>query len=117
MGKSNIAPGKKRHMLTLTESYVKRFQNLCRDIGLPPATLSNALDDSLKVLVDSMEMARKGGRFTVTDMFTMVGQQMELLQTEGMENGNKGRNAKVGKTISEVGSKAGATKKRKVQKA
>jgi hypothetical protein len=85
MAKSIIAPGKKRVMVTLTESVVLRFQTICRETGLPSGTLSNTVDDFLKGMVDVLETARKAGRFTISDMFIMMAKQLEL--SEGA-NGN-----------------------------
>lgn len=75
-----VGPGKKRVTVTLTESVVTRFQTICKETNLPPATLSRAIDDFLKGIVDVLETARARGRFTIRDMFEMMGKQMELLQ-------------------------------------
>jgi hypothetical protein len=94
MAKAIIGPGKKRHTLTLTETVVVRFQNICRETGLPPATLSNAVDDFLKGIVDVLETARRSGRFTLSDMFNMMGKQMELLPMEEKQGAKSSQKAK-----------------------
>jgi hypothetical protein len=97
MAHSGVGPGKKRITITVTESVVTRFQTICKETNLPPATLSRSIDDFLKGIVDVLETARSRGRFTIRDMFTMMGEQMELIQegkndvkqtskTKGVEN-------------------------------
>jgi hypothetical protein len=75
-----VGPGKKRVTVTLTESVVTRFQTICKEMNLPPATLSRAIDDFLKEIVDVLETARSRGRFTIRDMFEMMGKRLELIQ-------------------------------------
>lgn len=94
-----VGPGKMRVTLTLTESVVTRFRTICKETNLPPATMSRAIDDFLKGMVDVLETARSRGRFTIRDMFTMMGEQMELTQ-EGKESAKSTQKAKsVGKRV------------------
>ena len=85
------AKGKKRHMLTLTSENVKRFQDTCKEIGLPNSTLSNVIDDMLRDLNKVVDKARANGGYTIRDMFNMIGEQMELLQEEERKNEPKAR--------------------------
>jgi len=82
MAQAIVGPGKKRIMITVTESVVTRFQTICKETNLPPATLSRAIDDFLKGMVDVLEIARSRGRFTIRDMFTMMGEQMQLIEED-----------------------------------
>jgi len=82
MAQAIVGPGKKRITITVTESVVTRFQTICKETNLPPATLSRAIDDFLKGIVDVLETARRSGKFTISDMFNMMGKQMELLPEE-----------------------------------
>lgn len=76
---------KKRHMLTLTQSNVERFQTLAKEVGLPPATLSRAVDDFLRDIVEVMSRAKAAGSFTLRDVFAFMGDQLELLGKESHE--------------------------------
>lgn len=82
-------PGKKRIMITVTESVVTRFQTICKETNLPPATLSRAIDDFLKGIVDVLETARRSGKFTISDMFNMMGKRLELAEMEEVKNVQK----------------------------
>lgn len=82
MAQTVLGPGKKRISITVTESVVTRFQTICKEGNLPPATLSRSIDDFLKGMVDVLERARKAGKFTISDWFALMGEQMELLQEE-----------------------------------
>jgi len=85
MAQTVLGPGKKRISITVTESVVTRFQTICKETNLPPATLSRAIDDFLKGIVDVLETARRSGKFTISDMFNMMGKQMELLEMEELK--------------------------------
>jgi len=111
MGKRIMKADKKRHMITLTESVVVRFQEQCKAYQLPPATMSIALDDALKILVETME--QKGANLQVRDLFTMREKQLDLIKAEVKENGNKSRNAKVGSNVFADGRKAKTAGKKK----
>lgn len=78
-----IALGKKRYQVTLTPSVVERFQTLARDIGLPPSVMSAACEDALKGISDVFQTAKEKGSFELSDLYRLMGQQMELLENEG----------------------------------
>lgn len=68
---------KKRYNLTLTQENVEKFQALCKQGGLPPVTLSLAVDDFLRDIAPVMEKATETGKFSVVDFFQFLGQQVE----------------------------------------
>lgn len=81
MGKKDgIAAGKKRVMVTLTEAHVTKLQRIFREGGLPPGTLSTAVDDFIKGLIKVIEGLKGKETFTVADYFQLAGEQLELLQ-------------------------------------
>lgn len=87
MAKPWLAAGKKRYSVTLTEANVSRFQALCDEIGLPNSTLSSACDDVVKNLTEQWEVVaekkRNGGTYGISDLFTLMGQQLgNLFETE-----------------------------------
>jgi hypothetical protein len=51
--------------------------------------MSNTVDDVLKELVETLESAIKKGRFTMADMFKMMGKQMQLLEDENGKSAPK----------------------------
>lgn len=73
----------KRYMFTLTQGQTEELQALCKEVGLPPATLSNAIDHLFGEMLTTFRKIKSKGNFTVKDMFEMMGEQMELLSKEG----------------------------------
>lgn len=73
---------KKRYMFTLTQENVEEFQKLTREVGLPPSTLSRAVDDFIRDINQIMKKAKAKGKFTIRDIFTMMGEQIELIQRD-----------------------------------
>lgn len=75
-----IPAGKKRYPLTLTIANVDRFRALSKTLGMPPAVMSQALDDALRNITASMESFRdrhaSKGNLTIGDLFEVVGQQL-----------------------------------------
>jgi len=98
---------KKRYMFTLNQENVETLQGLVKEYGLPPGTLSNIVDDSIRQVAKVFLAARSNGTFTIKDIFAMAGEQMELIQNEereiyeqaigktdkGSKKGNKHRNS------------------------
>lgn len=96
-----IAKSKKRYLVSLTVSNVERFQSLCRDIGLPPGTMSNACDDIIRDLCDVFQEAKDTGKMSINDIFRLMGKQMELLMEEERkekEDAGQKRNKNSGKS-------------------
>lgn len=80
---------KKRFMFTLTKETVEEFQALCKEIGLPPATISYEIDRFLKEILATVKKARAQGSFTLKDMITMMGEQVDLALQEESKNAQK----------------------------
>jgi len=78
-----ISKDKKRYNVTLTPANVDRFQALVKDLGMPSTTMSAALDDSLRALADTFQVAKdRKGNFGIADIFKMVGEQTEMIIKE-----------------------------------
>lgn len=79
---------KKRYQLSLTPSNVDRFQRLIKRMNLPPSTMSQACDDVIRSLSETFEAALDKGSFEVSDLMKLMGQQMELIETDEKERKN-----------------------------
>jgi hypothetical protein len=73
---------KRRYAVTLTPSRVERFQGLCKQLGMPPSTMSAALDDLLDGVSDTFQLAADQGADCITDIVAMAGKQMDSLHEE-----------------------------------
>lgn len=74
---------KKRYQVTLTEETVLRFQSLIAKLKMPKGIMSTVLDESLSTVTESMEkFAAKGGKLTIGDLFTAVGEQIDKITEE-----------------------------------
>lgn len=81
---------KKRFQVTLTAENVNRFQALAEKMRMPKGIMSTVLDESLLNVTESMEkFAAKGGKLTIADLFTVIGEQLEKITEE--EDAKDGR--------------------------
>ena len=74
---------KKRVMLTLTAETVDEFQTVAKTLGLAPGTMSKICDEAILRTLEIFKKALSKGSFTMTDLFTMIGEDMEALHKEG----------------------------------
>lgn len=79
---ANLPAGKKRYNVTLTEAHVNRFKGLCKRLGMPSNTMSNAFDDIICNLSDTFQMALDKGSIELSDLFKVMGKQMELIEED-----------------------------------
>lgn len=84
-----ISKYKKRYNVTLTPSVVDRFQALAREIGLPPSVMSAACEDALKGITEVFQTAKDKGSLEISDLYRLMGQQMELIEIERREDAKK----------------------------
>lgn len=89
-----ISKSKRRYTVTLTPSNVDRFHDLCRRLGLPPSTMSNACDDIINNLSDTFQMALDKGTMEIGDLFIVMGKQMQLLHEEEKKEVSKNGRSK-----------------------
>lgn len=82
MAKLWIPEGKKRVSLTLTIANVDRFHALCKRLGMPRNTMSNAVDDLINSVSDTFQTALDKGSMELSDLFKLMGKQMELLEED-----------------------------------
>ena len=83
-----ISVKKRRYSLTLTPSIVERFQGLCAQVGLPPATMSHVCDDVISGMSNTFQMAIDKGSIDFSDLMKLMGKQMELIENEEKERKN-----------------------------
>lgn len=84
-----ISDKKKRYAVTLTPAIVTRFQGLCKDFGMPTNTMSNAIDDTLHGLCEMFQEAKDRGTMNITDIFRLMGRQVELIVEEEIKERRK----------------------------
>jgi hypothetical protein len=82
MAESRLAAGKKRYNLSLTVTNVERFQTLCKRLGMPRNTMSNAVDDLINSVSDTFQTALDKGSMELSDLFKLMGKQMELIEED-----------------------------------
>ena len=80
---------RKRYMFTLTAENVEKFQKLVKDARLPNSTLSSTIDDFLRDIIPVMERATSAGRFSVVDMFRVMGEQVQSIIEEEKRDAEK----------------------------
>lgn len=77
-----IPKDKHRYNVTLTPANVERFRQLCKDLGLPAGTMSAAIDDLLRNLGDMFQAAKDQGKFSMSDLFALMGKQLGEIEEE-----------------------------------
>lgn len=86
----SIADGKKRFILSLTTKNVHMFRDACKRLGMPPSSLSTAVDEYLEGMVPMLDTASKSGKLTVTDFFTYMGTKVqEMIDEEKLQEEEK----------------------------
>lgn len=79
-----LPQGKKRYPLTLTEANVEQLRESFDVLGVPRSALSNFIDEviqetMLPLFTDMATKKQDGKRFTISDVFRHVGDQLEKL--------------------------------------
>ncbi|MGA2150735.1 MAG: hypothetical protein ABSG48_01070 [Geobacteraceae bacterium] len=80
-----VSKEKKRYYLSLTQSNVERFQELCKEENLNPAALSQMVDKFIEGAVQAgEEMKRETGRFDLFVLFAMMPEGKKIPKTKGI---------------------------------
>jgi phosphosulfolactate synthase (CoM biosynthesis protein A) len=82
MATPQLAPGKKRYSVTLTQANVDRFQNLAKSLGLPSTAMSNIFDLAIVETTNLLQTLKDKGTLTISDLMKFSGQQLELIIEE-----------------------------------
>lgn len=77
-----IPKNKRRYTVTLTPANVDRFQKNCKKLGFPLSTMSLACDEIIKELCSTFETAIEKGTLQLSDLFKLMGKQMEFIEDE-----------------------------------
>lgn len=99
------SPGKKRYQVTLTEETVKEFLQLAEELRMPQGTMSSILDDALLNVTQTIQKLKGKGRVTFGDLFSIVGEQMALMEEKEVHQDDK-KATEVGKTKESARKKA-----------
>ena len=84
-----VAAGRRRYQVTLTESRVTQFQEVAKALGMPQSIMSTVCDDAISQVLKVFMKAKEKGTFTFTDLFTMVGEQIEEINSEEVKHEDK----------------------------
>jgi cysteinyl-tRNA synthetase len=89
-----IKSTKKRYTFTLTQKNVEAYQALMKKLNIPQSALSNAMDSFISEMTTTMQKCVDKGSFTITDLFTLMGEQMELITKEEKPDATKRKTKK-----------------------
>jgi phosphoribosylformylglycinamidine (FGAM) synthase-like enzyme len=89
-----ISKSKRRYMISLRPEVVDRFQTLAKELRMPANTMSEACENAIKTASDIFQMQKDNGIIELSDLYKVLGQQMELIETDqkGKDNGGQKRN-------------------------
>lgn len=73
---------KKRYQVSLTKSTAEEFQRIAKELRMPPGTMSVILDESLEKITMTMRRLVDKGSCTFTDLFQMIGEELDQIQKE-----------------------------------
>lgn len=73
---------KKRYAIELTVENYERFLAVATKIGMPRKAIHSIIDESFAAVITSMEKFANKGKVTMADLFTMIGEQLDEIQTE-----------------------------------
>lgn len=85
---------KKRFMFTLTKETTEELYSLFKEAGLPSASVSKEVDNFIKTTLITLQKARAQGKFTVSDMFRIVAEQLELQEDGNAEKREEKKKAR-----------------------
>jgi hypothetical protein len=109
MAKPVMAKGKKRYALTLTEATVTRFQTLLKQTGMA-GSISTICEAALETTSDQLQIFKDKGSIRISDIFNLVGQQMDLIEDEGRKTSEQnGKKTEVGKKVAKRGNQSATT--------
>ena len=77
---------KKRFMLTLSQEPYDEMQKIVKEMGLPQNTISLICDDAIAGVLKVFKQAIAKGKFTITDLFTMMGEVVQNVTEEEKKN-------------------------------
>jgi len=102
MAKIKIPAGRKRIAITVDEKNLNRFLSLCNEFGMPRTTISSVCNDALHEVANVLQAAKSQGTFGISDIFKLMGKQVELIMDEERKNNdqNKKRDTTFDKQVS-----------------
>lgn len=93
MGKLN--PNKTRIMTSVKKTTIDEFRAAAKEVGLPRTILSDVVENALQKHSKLFRLAKeKGKSFSLVDMFTMLGEELQERIDEERESNEKSGNAK-----------------------
>lgn len=96
-----MAPkGKKRYQVTLTQATVETFQKISEEMNIPQGTMSIILDEALEKVTDTMLKLKAKGTCTFGDLFQLIGEELDQIQKEEINDAKKIQEAETKKSVS-----------------
>jgi len=78
MGK--LDPNKIRVAVSMQRTTVSEFRTLAKELGFDKSFVSEVCEDALLRTIKLFKVAKAKGKFSVVDLFQMIGEEMESLQ-------------------------------------
>lgn len=74
----------KRYYLSLDQEAVEEFQKHCTQFGLQRGQLSASCNDTIREMNTMFRRCQENGKFTVKDLFAMIGENIiKSIEEEG----------------------------------
>lgn len=77
---------KKRYSLSLDQEIVEQFKTAAKALNMPSGMMSAICNETIKETTELLRQAKIKGKLTITDMFMMLGKQIENINEEEKKN-------------------------------
>jgi hypothetical protein len=85
---------------------MESFQTLAKSMKMPPNFASLICDEALAKTFKLLQMARRQGKLTITDLFTMIGKETQAIMDEEVAIAKESVQQAVGKKAAKKGKAA-----------
>jgi len=95
MPKFGIPEGRTRRSITFDTDVLERFLALASRLGMPSTTLSAICNDAVAEINKILALGLEQGNLTLSDVFRLVGSQMDSLLEEERRGGHAAHEKRV----------------------
>lgn len=92
----------RRYNVTLTKETVDEFQALTKVMKFPQNIMSQICDEAISKTLQTFKHFREKGNLTLTDLFTMIGEETQKMMDEDKNSVQVGKETSVKKAKSET---------------